>query len=614
MVLAVVVPAASLIAWYVLHEWREARTAAYAQVRILAEDTATNIHYLLHDNEVVLRRLADRPLVKALDPRRCDPILAEYVAVRPEFSTLAVRNARAEIVCTLLADPPAAQQVRNAPWFVEAMRSGKFTVSDATQRPDPASWVSISAYPIRGRGEGVEGFVFFSVDLMRLGENLFKSVPKSAVVEVLDGHARFLLRSSDAGRWIGRSPPEPVAWGPDRQDYFLQMGADNIKRLYAVVPVAGTQWHVFAGLPEDEVLAASRQRLARGTLVGLATLLLVLMLSYRVSSAIVNPIRRLARTSARVAAGDSTARAELAGPPEVKAVARQFNEMLDVRDHNEALLREAESVLITKNRALAEAVEKLEAAGQRTMRAEKAALDYARRLRALGRRLVDLQECEQRGLARELHDSVSSSLAVVGLELHAIEEELSAESLDTVGPRLADCIELVKGIMENARDISSDLHCAVLEHAGLAAALEDLGAKFERRTGLRVEVDAPRERRRLPGEIETALFRIAQEALTNCAKHAFASHARLELKLAEDEAALKVSDDGRGFDAEPLRGSDPQPGLGLLSMRERAEAIGGEFHLSSAPGKGTLITVRAPLAFGGEPGRSAKPAGAEQSV
>src|SRR5512140_3312025 len=126
MVLAVVVPASGLIAWYVLHEWREARTAAYAQVRILAQDTATNIQDLLHDNEAVLRRLAERPLVRQLDPARCDPILAEYVAVRPEYSTLAVRNARAEIVCTLLDAPPAAQSVRTAPWFLEAMRSGKF--------------------------------------------------------------------------------------------------------------------------------------------------------------------------------------------------------------------------------------------------------------------------------------------------------------------------------------------------------------------------------------------------------------------------------------------------------------------------------------------------------
>ncbi len=593
MVLAVVLPAAGLIAWYVLHEWREARAAAYAQVRILAEDTATNLRDLLADNEAVLRRLADRPWVKALDPRHCDPILAEYVAVRPEYSTLAVRNARAEIVCTLLDDPPPTQAARNFPWFLEAMASGEFTVSDATARPDPPGWVSISAYPIRGRDRRVEGFVFFSVDLLRLGDHLFQSVPRSAVVEVLDGHARFLLRSSDPEHWLGRSPPEPIDWQADRQGYFMQVGADNIKRLYAVVPVQGRPWHVFAGLPEDEVLAAARQQLARGVVIGVAILLLVLLLTYRVSSAIVDPIRRLSRTSARVAGGDIRARAEVSGPPEVRAVAQQFNDMLDVRDRDEARLREAEADLRAKNRALAEAVEQLEAASQRTLRAEKAALDYAQRLRALGRRLVDLQESEQRALARELHDSVSSSLAVVGLELHGIEEELSKQSLGKIGAGLADCIELVKGIMENARDISSDLHCAVLEHAGLAAALEDLGAKFERRTALPVRVAAPRERRHLPPQIETALYRIAQEALTNCAKHAFASHANLELSIGEAEVRLTVMDDGRGFDPQPPH--EAHPGLGLLSMRERAEAIGGEFMVHSEPGKGTIISVRAPL-------------------
>ena len=256
--------------------------------------------------------------------------------------------------------------------------------------------------------------------------------------------------------------------------------------------------------------------------------------------------------------------------------------------------KQTEAMLLEKNRELADAVQELELAKEHTMRAEKSALDYAQRLRSLSRRIVELQESEQRSLARELHDSVSSSLAVVGLELHSIEEELPPEALEKVGPRLEDCIQLVKDIMGNARDISSDLHSAMLEHAGLAPALGDLAGKLEKRTRLVIDVAAPEQRQRVLARTEAALFRIAQEALTNCVKHAHASRAAVQLSFDDQSVMLSITDDGEGFDLEELAKGGLREGLGLLSMRERAEAIGGEFSVASAPGKGTKIVVRAP--------------------
>jgi len=584
-----------MVAWYIGHYWQEARKAAYARVKIVADNTASNIEDILRDNEAVLGQLAERPLVRALDPRHCDPVLAQYISVRPEYSTLAVRDAQANIVCTLLSNPPSAQLVKNSAWFQEAMRTGRFTVSDATFRPSPRGWVSISAFPIRDDKNKVSGFVFFSIDLLRLNRHLFQ-LPGDAVVAVADGSGKLLLRSADPEQWIGKAPPHLTSaeFQGQQEGYFSRQGVDNIKRLYAFVPVPGTSWWVFAGLPEDEVLADSRERLIHGIAIGCAALLLVLILAYRVSSAIVNPIRGLARVSAAIAGGDTTARADLAGPPEIERVARQFNEMLDVRDRVEERLRRTEGVLLDKNRQLAEAVEKLETARNQTLRAERSALDYAERLRAMSRRMVEVQESEQRSLARDLHDSVSSSLAVVGLELHTIEGELAAESLAKVGPRLSDCIELVKAIMENARDISSDLHSATLDYAGLAAALEDLGSKFAKRTKLAIDVTVPEQRQRAPADAEVALFRIAQEAITNCVKHAHASRAAIELSFQEAHVSLSIADDGQGFDPVEVAQGGSRQGLGLLLMRERAEAAGGELHIDSTRGKGTRVVVRLP--------------------
>src|SRR5512146_424947 len=109
MVLAVLVPAAGLVAWYIGHYWQEARKAAYARVKIVADNTASNLENILRDNEAVLSQLAERPLIRALDPTHCDPVLAQYISVRPEYSTLAVRDAQANIVCSLLPNPPPTQ-------------------------------------------------------------------------------------------------------------------------------------------------------------------------------------------------------------------------------------------------------------------------------------------------------------------------------------------------------------------------------------------------------------------------------------------------------------------------------------------------------------------------
>lgn len=112
LVLAAFFPAAGLVAWYVASDWQAARDAAFAKVKIFADNTAKNLEDILRDNEAVLGRLAARPLVRALDPGNCDPILGLYVTARPGYSTLAVRDAQANIVCTLLTEPPPAHAVR----------------------------------------------------------------------------------------------------------------------------------------------------------------------------------------------------------------------------------------------------------------------------------------------------------------------------------------------------------------------------------------------------------------------------------------------------------------------------------------------------------------------
>jgi len=224
--------------------------------------------------------------------------------------------------------------------------------------------------------------------------------------------------------------------------------------------------------------------------------------------------------------------------------------------------------------------------------AEASAADFAARLQVMTRRHAGAQEAERRRLARELHDRVSSSLTAIGLGLGLIAKQQPQDVAASVSARLSDTMTLLKDAIANAREISHDLHPSVLEYGGVLPALEEYGRKFSGTTGIAVEVVGKDRNIRLPPEMEIALYRIAQEALTNCAKHAEATMVTIELNGDAENLVFVISDDGAGIDPRWLTEGENRPGLGLLSMRERAEAIGTTLSLESAFGSGTRITVR----------------------
>ena len=255
---------------------------------------------------------------------------------------------------------------------------------------------------------------------------------------------------------------------------------------------------------------------------------------------------------------------------------RSLNEDLERR------VRERTAELSAANAALQEEV-------RVRRQAETEALDLAQRLQSMARRLGEAQEIERRRLAAELHDGVGSHLAAIGLNLSLLQKQLSHGELDGMPRKLADMIALLDQAKANAKEISVDLRPLLLEDRDLFPALEEYARKFEDRTGIAVRVKGARSRRRLPAEKKVALFRIAQEALTNCAKHAHANTVSIEFDNRADLLLLSVVDDGIGVDLAGVNSAGA--GLGLLSMQERAEAIGGRWRIESAPGKGTRVSV-----------------------
>jgi len=222
---------------------------------------------------------------------------------------------------------------------------------------------------------------------------------------------------------------------------------------------------------------------------------------------------------------------------------------------------------------------------------EEGRLADAQRLAELSRRVVAVQEEERRRLAGELHDRTSPNLSAVSLNFGTIAADLGPARSDALDARLADTRKLLADTIAGIRDVCAELRPAMLDYAGLLRALQEYADLFSRRNGIAVEVSCTDPAKRRDTAIESALFRIAQEALTNCAKHAKANVIKIELIHAQAQTVLTITDNGKGFDVAALGKSGNRPGLGLFTMRERAEFAGGEFSLESKPGHGTRITV-----------------------
>lgn len=210
-----------------------------------------------------------------------------------------------------------------------------------------------------------------------------------------------------------------------------------------------------------------------------------------------------------------------------------------------------------------------------------------RERRRSGQLVLRAQEEERKRLARDLHDETNQALTGILLRLEALAHDLPAQ----LRPRVVELKQLVSGAMDELVTLARQLRPAALDDHGLVAALEAQLARLRSRSGVAAELLVSGEPERLSPDQQSALYRIAQEALTNAQRHARATRIEVELACSGDCARLTVTDDGVGFDPT----SDADGGLGLRGMAERARLAGGELDLRSAPGSGTAVSVTIPL-------------------
>ncbi len=213
------------------------------------------------------------------------------------------------------------------------------------------------------------------------------------------------------------------------------------------------------------------------------------------------------------------------------------------------------------------------------------------RLEALSQRLLKVQENERRLIARELHDQIGQALTAVKLNLESLRSGRQAKAFP-----LDESVAIVEQLMEAVRSMSLELRPSALDDLGLAAALRWYADRQGRRAGFSVRVRTQLPAERLASDLETACFRVAQEAITNVARHAGAKRVEVDARAEDGTLDLTVRDNGSGFDVAAVRGGTTAEGsIGLDGMEERVHLLGGDFRIDSQPGTGTTVWARFPL-------------------
>lgn len=266
-------------------------------------------------------------------------------------------------------------------------------------------------------------------------------------------------------------------------------------------------------------------------------------------------------------------------------------------------LRQRSAALAASNQQLREEVAQRRLAEESLKNSQQhygQLLEQSRRmqdqLRMLSRQLLLAQEEERKKISRELHDVIAQTLTSINVQLATLKNRAS---LKTTGLErsIARTQRLVVHSVNIVHQFARELRPTVLDDLGLVPALHTFMKRFGEQTGIRVSLSAFAAVKHVNGDIRTVLYRVAQEALNNVARHAQATNAEVNIQKVDGAVCMTVKDNGKGFQKELLLSANKSKRLGLLGMRERLEMIGGNFSVSSTLGKGTTLLAQVPLIF-----------------
>jgi signal transduction histidine kinase len=354
-------------------------------------------------------------------------------------------------------------------------------------------------------------------------------------------------------------------------------GADVV----ASAPLTVAPWRVL--VRQTEALPGPALFTRRLLVLGPTVLGVALLFAWGAARSLTRPLSALVAAAGRIAGGDIDHPVPELGDDEVGGLARSFEAMRTALARSiDALNRDR----VDLERRVAERTQEL-AGLYDDLR------HHDERRGQLIRKTISAQEDERMRIARELHDETCQSLAALLMRFDAA---LAVKDPEELRARISEARSLVDRALGEVHRMIFDLRPSVLDDLGLVPAIQWFAARHLEPRGIAVRCELEGMASRLPPEIETALFRVAQEALTNVARHAGAEAVLIQIARRGDIVELEIEDDGNGFDPGLVAGPSPSGrGLGLMGMRERIELLGGSAQIESSPGHGTRLAFRVAL-------------------
>ncbi len=577
---------------YVLEQSLEHSRDQLVDAEVVVGDVvARGLTGTLEDNQDVLEALAATDEIRSLDPGQSTQILTQYLLARPSLYGLFVVDATGAGVATAGVGPEAVRAdiqsaLERTIGLGEPGVSGRLTVPEGEASDVIAITVPVQArgedvgvqatgsdgQPVGGNGQAV-GAVGALLSVERLESTFFPFARgETSITVVTEGQVIASRPAEREGDNLTARLAEPIALAvAGDAGQFSYEDATGAERLAVYTPVEflGAKWAVLVSNPSPTTYGPNRSLLQNGLAALAAAVVATLLLAVSLGEVTARPLRRLTAQAAALARGDFTQRIEPAGGGEIRSLSAAFRTMED---------------------RLADQMRDLEAA--RTERETQAV-----ELRDLHRRTVRLQEDERRRIAAEIHDAVSPLITGALYQARALqmangsaEAAARQEGLGAVGDLLERATKELHGVI-------FDLRPPDLDDIGVVAAIERY-VNGVQRTGLTCRLEVIGEPPSLPPEVRVGIYRIVQEALHNVVRHASADEAMVRLETLDrpetGERLLRVAirDNGIGFD--PERAVRPTS-LGLLSMRERAAAIGASFRIVAQPGGGTAVVIERPV-------------------
>ena len=548
---------------YAASQWRRSedaasRTNAMRLARLASDQQAR----LIGEARELLSGLAQLPVIRSDDPARCSAHLSALLTDKLDYHmNLGAMKLNGEVFCSA-APPRGSSNLAAHHHFRHAVETRDFVIGPYEIDRRIGQTMLTLVRPVLDTTGRVQAVVFAELDLAWIHRLLAEAhLPQGAAFIVIDQNGMILTREPDRERWVGQSalskPIFRTMLDQRREGTAEGIGLDGIERLIGYSPLItspkGGTAYVVVAIPVAAAFAAFQRLLAR-QLIGLGLLVALAIAATWVADNLVlrRRVTALVGASERLRLGDLSIRTGLPhSQGQMGQLALAFDDMAAALQARQAEAKRAEAAL---------------------------------------RLLNETSEQETRRIAHALHDDAGQLLAVVFIALDDCVRDLPP----VAQARLQQVRAHLDRVEEQLRHLSHELRPTILDDLGLVPALEFLADGVSRRAGLPITVEGGTEGR-LPVPVETALYRCAQEGLTNVTKHAKATRVRIQLLRETQEIRCVIRDDGIGFDLPAILAQKGDRGLGLIGIQERVKALHGTLQVTTAPGQGTVLLMSIPL-------------------